>query len=377
MKKLPASVTSLPKILAFDTTCDETSVAVTAGTQILSNVVASQAQLHKQFGGVFPTLAKQQHLENIGPATKLALQRAGLQPSDLAAAAITQGPGLAPALEVGITFAQNFANEHHLPLIPINHMEGHALSVLAQPVGKLGRTRPAGHTETAPASGSQLHFPVLSVNISGGHTDFTVINSVGHYHRVGWTVDDAAGEALDKFGRMVELGYPAGPLVEEFARKGDPKKYKFPLPMTTSGDYLMSFSGLKTAARKLIEQLSTNHILSSQEIYDLCASFQYAVFHAICYKLNKFLENRRQTSDAMPIFGVWLGGGVAANLELRKMLRATIKPYGLKLSVLYSRRLCGDNAAMIGVAASFKLADNHLPLVPHLERRPRWEIDEA
>jgi N6-L-threonylcarbamoyladenine synthase len=221
----------------------------------------------------------------------------------------------------------------------------------------------------------------LSINISGGHTEFTFIRAIGDYERIGWTVDDAAGEALDKFGRMVELGYPAGPLVEEFAKKGDPKKYKFPLPMTTSGDYLMSFSGLKTAARKLVEQLSAPAPLTAQQVSDLSASFQYAVFHAICYKLNKFLENRRRSLGDVQIFGVWLGGGVAANGTLRKMLRQTIKPYGLKLTVPYARRLCGDNAAMIGVAAGFKLeaflADTlQLPTHEKIERRPRWEVDE-
>jgi N6-L-threonylcarbamoyladenine synthase len=332
-----------PLILAIDTSCDDTSAAVVQGFTVLSNIVASQVELHKQYGGIFPTIAKQAHRERIKPTVELALKRAKVQREELTAIAVTQGPGLAPALEVGIDFAKQLAAELKLPLIPVNHIEGHALSVLAEPKKQVQSSN-LGSNPTV-----LTQFPVLSLIISGGHTEFVLVHDFGKYERIGWTVDDAAGEALDKFGRMVDLGYPAGPVVEQFALEGNPNKFKFPLPMTTSGNYNMSFSGLKTSVRKKVEEMSAAAPLNKQDIYDLCASFQYAVFHAITYKLNKFLQKYYVDHGDNALFGVWLGGGVAANITLRAMLRKTLKTYNLELKIPYSKRLCSDNAAMIGV----------------------------
>lgn len=350
---------TLPFILAIDTSCDETSVAITQGNTIYANVVASQVQLHKQYGGVFPTVAKQAHLEQLEPTVKAALRQAQLTPSQLGLLAVTLGPGLAPALEVGIRYAEHLSQEWQLPLIPINHIEGHVVSVLAQPLPRQGST---------PRHDQPPHYPVLSVIISGKHCDYIAVTGPGQYQRLGWTVDDAAGEVLDKVGRMIDLGYPAGPILEEWARRGDPKRFPFPLPMTTSGDFNLSFSGMKTAARNFLEQQQALTTFSQQDIYNFCASFQFAVFKAIGYKLNKILQTNSQWSE------VWLGGGVAANRALRDQLRAVIKPYGLQLKVPYNKRLCGDNAAMIGVAAQFHL--DRLPLDSPLDRRPQWKVDE-
>lgn len=344
-----------PYILAIDTSCDDTSAAVTCGTQLLSNVVASQTQLHKQYGGVFPTVAKLAHKENIDAVVRAALKKAHISSIELSVIAVTQGPGLAPSLEVGIEKAKSLAEELHIPLIPINHIEGHVLSPLVSP-----------QTKDLP-----IDFPILSVVVSGKHTDFIQINRIGSYERLGFTVDDAAGEALDKFGRMIDLGYPAGPVIEKFAKKGDPHKYIFPLPMTTSGNANMSFSGMKTAARRLTEELKADHDLSQHDIYDLCASFQYAVFRAITYKLNKLLQSRT-------FFAVYLGGGVSSNMALRAALRRCIAPYALKLYTPYSKRLCIDNAAMIGAAAYFHIEEKKKnDDLSTLERRPRWEISES
>jgi len=341
---------SKPLILAIDTSCDDTAAAVTQGTRILSNIVASQTELHKQYGGVFPTVAKLAHRENIGPVVDFALRKAGVTAKQLDALAVTQGPGLAPALEVGIKRALELSEKWQLPLLPINHLEGHLLSVLAQP-----KTR---HQLIQPK------LPALGVIVSGGHTEFVLVKKIGQYKIFGSSMDDAAGECLDKIGRMLNLGYPAGPVIEQFAKHGNPLAIEFPLPLTQIKSYDLSFSGLKTYARNKLEAIRTDHQLSKQETYDFCASIQYAVFKHIQYKLNKLLEN-------VEIEEVWLGGGVAANINLRVSLRVALKSYKLKLRVPYSKKLCADNAAMIGIAAGFK------PLRKSnkkIERQPRLEL---
>lgn len=346
-------------ILAIDTSCDETSVAVTRGTTIVSNVIASQAQLHKKYGGVFPTVAKQAHKENLPTTTQAALKKAGVDWDQIDAIAITQGPGLAPALEVGIRFTQALAEKHQKPLLPINHIEGHLLSVLAQP-------------KTAERE-LNYQLPALGAIVSGGHTEFILVERIGQYQKLGKTIDDAAGEALDKVGRMLDLGYPAGPVLEEFAKKGDAKVFEFPLPMTTSQDYNLSFSGLKTFSRNLIKQLEETGPLKQQTIFDFAASFQYAVFRHICHKLAKVLADNTEIKE------IWLGGGVAANTELRKQIRQTLKTFAHErqldvptLRVPYTKKLCGDNAAMIGIVAN--LTNKKPPRPEQIERKPRWSV---
>lgn len=357
-------------ILAIDTSCDETSVAVTHGPFVLSNVVASQAQLHQKYGGVFPTVAKQAHQENIGPTTQAALQRAGVDWAEIEAIAVTQGPGLAPALEIGINYAFELGEEHTKPVIPINHIEGHVLSVLAEPKPK-GSQWHNLHASLAP------NLPALALVISGGHSEFILVEEKVTYTRLGWTIDDAAGEALDKVGRMLDLGYPAGPVIEKFSQHGDATAYNYPLPMTTSGDYNLSFSGLKTYSRNLIRELDQAGQLNKQAIYNLAASFQRAVFRHITHKLEKVLSAHPEIQE------LWLGGGVAANTELRKQLRATTKKFdaelekkgqqarNLPLKTPYSKKLCGDNGAMIGVVASTKPLRNS----KKFERMPRLKIN--
>nr|MBP7768775.1 tRNA (adenosine(37)-N6)-threonylcarbamoyltransferase complex transferase subunit TsaD [Candidatus Woesebacteria bacterium] len=195
-----------PLVLAIDTSCDDTSVAVTRGTRVISNIIASQTALHAPYGGVFPTVAKLAHKENIAAALALALKRAHVTMAEIELLAVTIGPGLAPALEVGITAAQSLALEHSLPLVGVNHVEGHVLSVLASPTDE----RVFG----------TIKFPVLALVVSGGHTQYIEIKALGEYHILGSSLDDAAGECLDKIGRMLGLGYPAGPVIEEFARLG-------------------------------------------------------------------------------------------------------------------------------------------------------------
>ena len=249
-------------ILAIDTSCDDTSVAIVDRGRVVANVVASQYQIHYHYGGVFPTLAKQAHQANLPACVNAALRQAGLsqqQPSQaLAAVAVTVGPGLAPALEVGIAYAQQLAYKWQLPLIAVNHIEAHALSPLLRP-----------KSQTIPR---QVKWPVLAMVISGGHSEFIVIKKPQVYQRLGWTIDDSAGECLDKIGRMLDLGYPAGPLIEQLAKKGDAQRFTLPLAMTDHADFNLSFSGLKTAAYQLIEQLKTQGQLDAQTSYDLAGS---------------------------------------------------------------------------------------------------------
>lgn len=351
-------------ILAIDTSCDDTSCAITAGETVYANVVASQVELHKPYGGVFPTVAKLAHAENIEKTVHLALKRAHITASELSACAVTVGPGLAPALEVGIKFAKQFAQENALPLIAVNHMEGHLLSVLAQRQTKQFTTE----------SAHDITFPVLAVIISGGHSEFVRVTGFGEYQVIGKTLDDAAGECLDKVGRMLNLGYPAGPVIEEFAKHGNENAYSFPLPLTQTKTYDLSFSGLKTYTRNLLEEMTKEHPLQKQEIYDLCASIQKAVFRHICYKLNTILKNEKYTE-------VWFGGGVAANIQLRTKIRKNVRELfgkNVRVRVPYSRALCGDNAAMIGVAAGL---NGHLQRYYELcnfpDRQPKMLLAQA
>lgn len=349
-------------ILAIDTSCDDTSAAVTMGRYVLSNVIASQTELHRPYGGVFPTVAKQAHRENIEPTVALALKKACADWEDITAIAITQGPGLAPALEVGIEYAKDLASQYKKPLIPVNHIEGHILSVLAlpKPQRKAWQDLSTAMPEIKNA---------LSVIVSGGHTEFVLVEKLGKYKILGETLDDAAGECLDKIGRMLNLGYPAGPVIEEFAKLGDPKAITFPLPLTTTKSYDLSYSGLKTFARNKLEEMGGIEALKKQDIYDFAASTQYSVFRHIMYKLGKLLETRNFSQ-------VWLGGGVAANVTLRRILRETIRKSNgqvtnPKLLVPYTKKLCMDNAGMVGVVGAINYRKTRSP---QLSRQPRMKL---
>ena len=347
-----------PTILAIDTSCDETAAAVVRGQLVLSNVIASQVQIHQQYGGVFPTAAKRAHWENIEPVIKTAFRQASKQWPTISAIAVTQGPGLAPALEVGLQTALNLGKKYNKPVIPVNHIEGHVLSVLAQAKSrkKIRRT-------------IKPKLPALSIIVSGGHTEFVLVKKIGQYRRLGITVDDAAGECLDKIGRLLNLGYPAGPIVEKLAKKGNKNRFAFPLPMTNIKTFNMSFSGLKTHSKRLIKQLIVEEKLTKKTINDFCASLQEGVFNHILYKLEKLL-------DKTSVKELWLGGGVAANLVLRSKLRTLANSKKLTFRTPYSKKLTGDNAAMIGLVAGYILERKPKISAKRLHRRPRWPINQ-
>lgn len=374
----------MPKILAIDTSCDDSSAAIVDGKIVFSNIVASQNQIHKQYGGVFPTVAKSEHQKNLDPAIHLAMKQTKTDWLEIEAIAVTVGPGLAPALEVGIEKTKALAQKYHKKIIAINHIEAHALSPLAIANGQK-------NNDFSPK------LPSLALVISGGHSEFILVNEIGQYQKLGHTIDDAAGECLDKVGRLLNLGYPAGPLLEKFAKKGRPDKFIFPKAMTAQANFDLSFSGLKTAARNLITELEKQNKLDQQTIYDLALALQTAVFEQIAYKLERILFSQNLTQRLYPnrdflkhlkkgqaiptkINEIWLGGGVAANVSLRQMIRKTLINYRqlsgkkIELRVPYSKKLCGDNAAMIGLVAGFKYSRGEFTKPNQLDRRPNLSI---
>src|SRR3989344_5136730 len=333
-----------PLILAIDTSCDETAVAVSSGRKILSNAIASQINIHKKYGGVVPHLAKRAHQEKIEFVYREALSRAGKSQSAINALAVTIGPGLAPALEVGIDFAKNLSRKLKRPLIAVNHMEGHLLSCLA-------------NNDLMPKN-------ALGLLVSGGHTELVLVKTVGSYQLLGQSLDDSAGEAFDKFARMLHLGYPGGPIVEEMAKNGNPDVIPLPVPMRHSPDLNFSFSGLKTAALYIIQKQK----LTKDFIYHMTASFQQAVAISLTTKLSKAIAMYQPKA-------ILLGGGVISNLYIRRQIRQSVKPFNLPIYLPYSKKLYTDNAAMIAIPAYFKfLKKEFVTNLSALARQPSLSL---
>ncbi|HHF7043724.1 TPA: tRNA (adenosine(37)-N6)-threonylcarbamoyltransferase complex transferase subunit TsaD [Streptococcus mutans] len=313
-------------ILAIESSCDETSVAILKNEdQLLSNIIASQVESHKRFGGVVPEVANRHHVEVITLCIQDALQEVGITAGDLSAVAVTYGPGLVGALLVGIAAAKAFAWANHLPLIPVNHMAGHLMAV---------------------QSIADLQYPLLALLVSGGHTELVYVAAPGDYCIVGETRDDAVGEAYDKVGRVMGLTYPAGKEIDQLAHQGQ-DIYDFPRAMIKEDNLEFSFSGLKSAfinlhhnARQKGEQL---------RLEDLCASFQAAVLDILMVKTKKALA-------AYPVKTLVVAGGVAANQGLRERLKEDIKDINVVIPPL---RLCGDNAGMIAYAAAVEYEKGH------------------
>ncbi|MDQ3098532.1 MAG: tRNA (adenosine(37)-N6)-threonylcarbamoyltransferase complex transferase subunit TsaD [bacterium] len=328
-------------ILAIDTSCDETSVAITRDDRVLSNKIASQIELHKKWGGVVPGIARRMHEENIDLVIKDALKQVKMQISDLDAIAVTYGPGLAIALGVGIEKAKSLALEYNKPLIGVNHMEGHLYSALAH--------NSKGKPEI------EYQFPLLALLISGKHTDLVLMRDHGKYEVLGRTLDDAIGEAFDKVGRMLEIGYPAGPFLEELAKEGNPLRFPLPVPMSKTHSADFSYSGLKTAAlyltnRELKErkdQLSSSEY--KQIICDVACSFQIAATEALLMKTSFALKSLALENDICDLI---VAGGVSANQYIRNKMRFK---FGKKMRIHFptEKKLYGDNAGMIGVAAYY------------------------
>ena len=328
---------SPPVILAIDTSCDDTSVAVVRGVQVLSNVVSSQEKIHAEWGGVVPNLARRAHEERIDAVVQTALKRAQLPLSQIDAIAVTYGPGLAIALEVGIKKAKQLANISHKPIVAVNHMEGHLLSNIA---------------DLSEEDIQKVQYPVLGLLVSGGHTELVQMKEIGQYILLGKTLDDAAGEALDKVARLLGLGYPGGAELSRIASQGDTHAVPFPLPMQKQTNNLnFSFSGIKAAAVRYVERFQKNsdsQTLDFKQRADLAASFQHIVIRHLVARTN-------QAITAVPgCRELWIGGGVSANTSLRKSLRELAKKHSLVLRYPSEKLLCADNAAMIGIAGAFR-----------------------
>jgi N6-L-threonylcarbamoyladenine synthase len=361
------------KILAIDTSCDETCAAILDNDSVLANAVTTQISFHKKWGGVKPSVAREKHKEFIDDCIRKALVSAQLKFEQIDAIGITIGPGLAVALEIGILKTKELAKRFNYKVIAVNHIEGHIFSLFLKNKKKNYFTIPP-------------KLPFICVIISGGHTQFVLVKNLREYEIIGGTVDDAAGEAFDKVARLLKLGYPGGPIVEEIAKNGDPDKYKLPRPMSRTDDFSLSFSGLKTAVLVKLREIfasknksidkdsisfsphseyysTDNIILSKQELYDFTASFQKAVIDTILIKLKKAVKK-------LDIKHVAITGGVASNQALRKAFRKELKSIGVSFSYPHLK-FCTDNAAMIGLVGYYKSKENeYVDDVELLDRKP-------
>jgi N6-L-threonylcarbamoyladenine synthase len=317
-------------ILGIESSCDETAAAVVRdGREIVSSVISSQIELHRPWGGVVPELASREHLEKIEPVVTEALEKANVTLKDIDAIAVTQGPGLIGSLLVGVCYAKALAWGLDIPLVGINHIEGHVYSI---------------NFENPPTK-----YPALALIVSGGHTNIFYIPTEGQYRIVSRTRDDAAGEAFDKVAKMLGLGYPGGPIIEKLALEGDASKIKFPRAKISDGRPDMSFSGLKTAVSRYIKENNIAPLLNgdapTQQIKDLAASFQKAVVSALVDTLEK-LAGELQPKTLI------VAGGVACNLALKHAADAAAARLGIPI-YFPSKHLSTDNAAMIAAAGYF------------------------
>ncbi len=342
-------------VLGIESSCDETAAAVVSDEKkLLSSVVYSQAE-HQIFGGVVPEIAARAHLQKVGSVVQSALDQAGITFKDLNAVAASAGPGLIGGVIVGVMTAKAIAAVHDLPFIAVNHLEAHALTA------RLNQDVP---------------FPYLLLLTSGGHCQILIAEGIGKFKKLGATVDDAAGEAFDKAAKMMGLGYPGGPKIEQYAQKGDPDRFDFPRPMVGKQGCDLSFSGLKTAVRRAVESFSPDSILehavlSERDIADLCACFQRAVLESLCSRLKNGIKIFKQLHPEGTHLVV--AGGVAANSALRQALENLSKKYKLSFAAA-PMNLCTDNGAMVAWAGmehfQAGLSD---PL--DFSPRPRWPLD--
>lgn len=319
-------------VLAIETSCDETAVAIVKNRQVCSSIIASQIPVHQQYGGVVPEVASRQHLETINYAIAQALEQAELDWGQIDGIAATCAPGLVGALLVGLTAAKTLSMVYNKPFLGVHHLEGHIYATyLSEPT---------------------LEPPFISLLVSGGHTSLIYVKECGIYETIGETRDDAAGEAFDKVARLLHLGYPGGPVIDRLAQQGNPQAFRLPegkvsLPGGGYHRYDASFSGLKTAVQRLVQQLEKDKL----PVEDIAASFQATVATSLTKRAIACAIDYGQTTIAV-------GGGVAANSGLRKHLQAAAAEHNIRV-IFPDFKFCTDNAAMIGSAAADHLNRGH------------------
>lgn len=317
-------------ILAIETSCDETSAAVITKGVVCSNIISSQ-YIHNKYGGVVPEIASRSHLKAISIVITDALEKANLDMSQINAIAVTTEPGLIGSLVVGSNFAKGLSLRYNFPVVPVNHIEGHLFSGFINNV--------------------DLRFPFIALVVSGGHTILFEVYSFNSYEIIGQTLDDAAGEAFDKTAKLIGLSYPGGPLIDKFAKQGNPKKYSFPRPLINSGDFNFSFSGLKTSVRYFIAKNFPDGV-PENEFPDICASVQEAIVEVLVSKAISSAKSKN-------IMQIVVAGGVSANSRLREKLRADAKIEKIEVFIP-DFQYCMDNAAMIGFIAEKKIEEKGL-----------------
>ena len=340
-------------ILGIESSCDETAASILTENQhgiptILSNVISSQVDIHKEFGGVVPELAARSHIEKIDWIVEKAIKDSGKKLEDVDAIASTAGPGLIVCLSVGLSFGKALALSLNKPFIAVNHLEGHALS---------------------PKLNSELNYPYLLLLISGGHSQFLSVEGLGKYKRLGTTIDDALGEAFDKTAKILGIEFPGGPQIEVLAVKGNPNKYELPKPIFHKGGCNLSFAGLKTAILRISKKLKTD-----QDKYDLAASFQKTIEEILNKKTKIAFEEFKKRNNTKTNYFV-VAGGVAANKKIREMLIDICKEKNFK-PIFPPKELCGDNAAMIAMVGLEKYKLNQFTKLDH-PAIPRWPLDES
>ncbi len=337
------------RILALETSCDETACAIVEnGRALLSSVVASQMEIHARYGGVYPEVASRQHVLSVTPVVEQALAQAHLTLKDIDALAVTQGPGLAGSLVVGMNMAKGLALGTGLPLVGVNHLEGHLYSAWVYEAGEVVPPEP--------------QFPLMALLVSGGHSELNLMTDHLTYQRLGSTLDDAAGEAFDKVARLLELGYPGGPSIQKAAEEGDPNRFKFPRAWL-EGTWDFSFSGLKTSVLYEVRELKKKS--GSLPVHDLAASFQKAVVDVLFKK----------TMNAAREFGakeILVAGGVSANRALRQTFSAQTE-FPVHIPPL---SLCTDNAAMIASAGYHRYALGHISQLD-IDVLPTWPLSQV
>lgn len=341
-------MSNIIRVLGIESSCDDTGVAIVTGDKkILANVVISQNNEHAAYQGVVPEIAARAHIKNLEKTMNTALTQASVSLKEIDAIATTCGPGLIGGVLVGTMFGKALSSVLKKPFIAINHLEGHALSAML--------------TE-------QVDYPYLLLLASGGHCQFIIVKSLGNYEIIGQTLDDAVGEAFDKVAKMLNLGFPGGPIIEQKAYHGNKHKYLLPQPITNQLGCNMSFSGLKTAVRSVINNINK---IDHEIINDISASFQYTVGEILSKKTLAAIEIYRQTYYNKAIV---LSGGVAANQYLRDVIQKAVNPYGYKL-ITPPIKFCTDNAAMIAYAGVERLKmglTNTLDFCP----KARWNLEE-